>query len=145
MTASGWGAYYLFFLAGGAALAIPLILGFVSSLLRRQASARKVNPDPFVQNKESAGAAETIGSAWGAKRVNTRYFHGASLSLALTALVFVLAPLAAGVRQHRDQLGALVLGVLLLSTYAFLAILYVSRKGDAHWLASFQGRDHDGE
>ncbi len=133
MTSSGWGAYYLFFLAGGAALAIPLLLHILAGLLRRSGQS----PVALSARPSRGSASSRVESTRGLK-FNTRYFHGASLSIALVVLGLVIMPYAAGLRTSSSAPGPHLLGILLLSSFGMLSVLYVSRKRDARWLEEYR-------
>jgi hypothetical protein len=136
MTSSGWGAYYLFFLAGGAALAIPLLLHLLATILRRSGQSTAA-----LSVRPSGGPTSNRVESTRGLKFNTRYFHGASLSIALVVLALVITPYAAGLRTSASAPGPHLLGILLLSSFGMLSVLYVSRKRDARWLEEFRDSD----
>lgn len=118
---SGWGTYYLVVLSAVFALGIPIALRAISSLFSSKGGGRK--------EETLAHSDTTLG-----KSINTRFFLGANIALALISFTLLLIPVMSALGA-----GALgIIAVLTLGTFISVALLYSARKGDLSWLETFR-------
>ena len=141
-------AYLPFFYAGLLSLAVPVLLWFISSILRsnqnlQQGSSSQRNQMPdgaanFRAKKQEGERSQT------GRRLNSRFFVGtiiAHLFLGLTLLMVPLAfrmgfPVSSSVDRFKILLVVLSLAALIL-----LGLLYGSGKGDLLVLKTFKPLD----
>jgi NADH:ubiquinone oxidoreductase subunit 3 (subunit A) len=141
---SGWDVYYVVFLSALLALMFPGFLGLVSRLAgARQARRDESSGESLASRapRESRTDLPSLG-----RRVNTRFFLGANVALALLTLAFVLVP-CVGAIQEDPANGASVAaasGIAFVAVLAGVALLYAARKGDLDWLRTHRGKDEPG-
>jgi hypothetical protein len=125
---SGWDAYYVVFLSALLALCIPATLSFLSRILS--------------QPTQSPAPLPTVNATPVGRRVNTRFFLGANVSLLLLALALVLIPCVAAIQSMDEEggsgLGLITLSIISIAVFCSLGLLYASRKGDLDWLRSYR-------
>jgi NADH:ubiquinone oxidoreductase subunit 3 (subunit A) len=145
---SGWGVYYVVFLAAVLGLMFPVFLALVSRLVRarerRRAEMEPAGPFLRAPNVPRASATDlpTVG-----RRVNTRFFLGANVALTLITLAFILVPCIGALHvDSRETAGpAAVAGIVMVAVLSSVALLYASRKGDLDWLRSYRPLKDEGE
>ena len=129
---SGWEVYYVVLLSAVFSLSIPLTLRLISLLISSRAMGRKVEKTLRPETTLALG-----------RRINTRFFLGANISLLLISFGLILIPcvgtLNPALGSKKESLGAMV-AVLSLVGFAALGLLYAVRKGDLNWLKALRGR-----
>ena len=136
---TGWDVYYLVFLSAVLALGIPASLTLISRLIKR-----KELPGAPTSDREYPQPAPTLHAKLG-RRLNTRFFSGASAAVLLMAFGLLLIPCAGLLKQGHgsEEATRALIAILSLAGFASLALLYSVRKGDLNWLKDFQSGGDD--
>lgn len=133
---SGWGVYYVVFLSAVLALVIPAFLYVFSWLVRARNPANQgaVKPEAPETQKEAERARS--------RRMNTRFFLGVNVALALMNAALILIPCVAMLHHFSGREGAerALASIVTITVFSALGLFYAARKGDMAWLRSF--RDH---
>jgi hypothetical protein len=137
---SGWDVYYVVFLSALLALAVPAVLGMISSIFVPSRGVRggDSRPTPQVPGEDLGAAVPAVEPTALGRRVNTRFFLGANAALILITLALALIP-CVGTLQGTSSHQVLFRGLIALVSIAALAglgLLYSARKGDLDWLSS---------
>lgn len=141
--ASGWETYYVLFLSAVFALTIPIAFWAISLALKYREEQSRHLELPGSDLKIHRQPDTILG-----KRINTRFFLGATIALVLVTLGLFLVPyagvLAPGKEMAKEDRLRGLLGVLSIVFFAGIALLYAARKGDLDWLNSYPKRGSKG-
>lgn len=135
---SGWGVYYVVFLSAVLALVIPALLYLFSWVVRTRGPVQAIEIRP-----EVAQEAERARS----RRMNTRFFLGVNVALALMNAALILIPCVAMLHHFSGRDGAerALASIVTISVFSALGLFYAARKGDMAWLRSFRdSQDYSG-
>lgn len=141
--ASGWETYYVLFLSAVFALTVPIALWAISWAMKYREEQGRNLELPGSDLKVHRPPDTILG-----KKINTRFFLGATIALVLVTLGLFLVPyagtLAAGKGLSMETRLRGLLGVLSIVFFSGIALLYAARKGDLDWLDSYPRRGRGG-
>jgi hypothetical protein len=130
---SGWGSYYVIFLAAGLALSVPAALALASYFLagRRPPAAPGASAPAHSSERAELG-----------QRMNVRIFLATNAALLLVALGLAILPCAITIHAREGAApGRGLLAVVSLAAFGGIGLLYAARKGDLSWLETFQRKE----
>jgi len=137
---SSWNVYYVIFLSALLAVGLPATL----ALFSRFVSGGAVR-EPLQQAK-IPDQVSSVNEPLLRRRINGRFFLGVNAALILITLILAIIPCVVQLQNPSDQnsIFRVLIAMITISGFAAIGLLYSVKKGDLHWLESFQ-KDSKGQ